>query len=95
MDLDQDFRTVIGKTCHVTSPIRSRIDWLASLKIPVVGLSFAELEMDKTVHLKLIYHCLGGVNVNFDRIFQFTDLETINLIFMDQQSGCEFIWRFS
>ena len=39
--------------CHVTSPIWSRFDWLAGLKIRIVGLRFAELEMDKTVHLKL------------------------------------------
>ena len=30
----------------------SRIDWLTGQKIRIVGLSFAELEMDKTVHLE-------------------------------------------
>ena len=49
---DRDSRTVIGKTRHVTSPIWSRINWLTGPKICTVGLSFAELEMDKTVHLE-------------------------------------------
>ena len=49
---DRDSRTVIDRTRHVTSPICSRIDWLSGLKIRIVGLSFAELEMDKTVHLE-------------------------------------------
>ena len=49
---DRDSRTVIGRIRHVTSPIWSRIDWLAGPKIPIVGLSFAELEIDKTVHLE-------------------------------------------
>ena len=66
---DRDSRTVIGRTRHVTSPIWSRIDWLTGPKIRIVGLSFAELIMDKTVH----YHCLGGVNINFNRIFQIYD----------------------
>ena len=44
---------MIGRTRHVASPIWSRIDWLAGLKIRVVGLSFVELEMDETGHLKL------------------------------------------
>ena len=48
---DQDSRTVIGRTRHVTSPIRSRIDWLTGPKVRIVGLSFAELEINKTVHL--------------------------------------------
>ena len=48
---DRDSRTVIGRTLHVTSPILSHIHWLAGPKIRIVGLSFAELEMDKTVHL--------------------------------------------
>ena len=50
---------MIGRTCHVTSPTGSSIDWLADLKIRIVGLSFSELEMDKTVHLKL-YLPLSG-----------------------------------
>ena len=37
----------------MTSPIWSRIDWLTGPKIRIVGFSFAELEMDKTVHLQL------------------------------------------
>ena len=49
---DRDSRTVIGRTHHVTSPIWSRIDWLTGPKIRIVGLSFAEVKMDKTVHLK-------------------------------------------
>ena len=53
----------------MASPIWRRIDWLAGPKIRIVGLSFAELEMDETVHLKLYI----GVNINFDRIFQFTE----------------------
>ena len=56
---DQDSRTVIGRTRHVTSPIWSRIDWLTSLKICIVGLSFAAFEMDKTVHLQF-YLLLSG-----------------------------------
>ena len=44
---------MIGRIHHVTSPISSRIDSLAGQKIRIVGLSFAELETDKTVHLKL------------------------------------------
>ena len=36
-------------------------DWLAGLKIRLVGLSFAELEMDKTGHLKL-YVLLSGTS---------------------------------
>ena len=44
--LDQDSRTVIGRTPRVTSPIWSRTDWLAGPKIRMVGLSFAELKMD-------------------------------------------------
>ena len=32
------------------SPIWRRIDWLTGPKIRIVGLSFADLEMDKTVH---------------------------------------------
>ena len=43
---------MIGRTRHVTGPIWSRIDWLTGLKIRIVGLSFAEVEMDKTVHLE-------------------------------------------
>ena len=49
---DQDSRTVIDRTRHMTSPIWSRIDWLTGPKICTVGLSFAELEMDKTVYLE-------------------------------------------
>ena len=56
---DRDPRTVIGRTRHVTSPIWSRIDWLTCLKIRIVGLSFAELELDKTVHLEF-YLPLSG-----------------------------------
>ena len=44
---------MIGRIRHVTSPIWSRINWLAGPKIRVVGLSLAGLEMDETVHLKL------------------------------------------
>ena len=53
---DRDSRTVIGRTRHVTSPIWSRIDWLTGPKIRIVGLSFAEVEMDKTFHLE--FHLL-------------------------------------
>ena len=56
---DQDSRTVIGRIHHVTSPIWSRIDWLAGPKIRIVDLSFAELEMDQTVHLEF-YLPLSG-----------------------------------
>ena len=49
---DRDSRTVVGRTRHVTSPVWRRIDWFAGPKIRIVGLSLAELEMDKTVHLK-------------------------------------------
>ena len=50
---DWDSLAVIGITRHVNSPIWSRIDRLAGPKMRNVGLSFAELEGDKTVHLKL------------------------------------------
>ena len=53
------FGPVIGKTRHVTSPIWSHIDWLTGPKTHIVGLSFAELEMDKTVHLEF-YLPLSG-----------------------------------
>ena len=56
---DRDSRTVIGRIRHVTSPICSRIDWLAGPKIRIVGLSFAELEMDKTVHLEFYLLLFG------------------------------------
>ena len=49
----------IGRTRHVTSPIWSRIDSLTGPKIRIVGLSFAELEMDKTVHLELYLPLFG------------------------------------
>ena len=42
-----------------------------------------------------IYSCLRAVNINFDRISQFTDLRKINLISMDQQSRREFTCEFS
>ena len=58
--LDRYSCTVTGRTCLVTSPIWSHIDWLASSKIRIAGLRFAKLEMDKTVHLKL-YLLLSGV----------------------------------
>ena len=56
---DRDARTVIGRTRHVTSPIWSRIDWLTSPKIRIDGLSFAELEIDKTVHLEFYLPLFG------------------------------------
>ena len=46
----RDSRTVIGRTRHVTSAIWSRTDWLTGPKMRVIGHSFAEVEMDKTVH---------------------------------------------
>ena len=62
---------MIGRIRDVTSPIWSRIDWLAGLKIHIVGLSFAELEIDKTVHLEFYLLLMGAVNINFNRTFQF------------------------
>ena len=56
---DQESQTVIGRTRHVTSPIWSRNDWLTGPKIRIVGLSFAELEMDKTDHLEFYLPLLG------------------------------------
>ena len=70
---DQHSRTVIGRIRHVTTPIWSRIDWLTGSKIRILGLSFAELEVDKTVYLEFVCSCLGAVNINFYRIFQFYD----------------------
>ena len=35
------------------------VDWLTGPKIRIIGLSFAELEMDKTVHLEF-YLPLSG-----------------------------------
>ena len=52
---DRDPGTVIGRTRHMTSPIWSRIDWLTGPKIRIVGLSFAEFEMDKTVHSEFLF----------------------------------------
>ena len=52
---------MIGRIRHVTSPIWSRIDWLAGPKIRIVGLRFSETEMDKTVQLRL-YLPLSGWN---------------------------------
>ena len=56
---DRDSRTVIGRIRQVTSPIWSSIDWLDGPKIRIVGLNFAEVEMDKTVHLEF-YLPLSG-----------------------------------
>ena len=53
------FRRVIYRTCHVTRPIWRGINWPAGPKICIVGLSFAEQNMDKTVHLKF-YLPLSG-----------------------------------
>ena len=50
---------MIGRTRHVTSPVWSRIDWLTSPKIDIVGLRFAELEMDKTNHLEFYLRLSG------------------------------------
>ena len=50
---------MISRINHVISPIWSRIDWLAGPKVRIVGLGFAELEMDKTVHLEF-YLLLSG-----------------------------------
>ena len=64
---------MIGRTRRVTSPIWSRIDWLTGPNIRIVGFSFAELDMDKTVHLDFFHCCLAGVNISFIRLFQFHD----------------------
>ena len=56
---DRDSGTVIGRTRHVTSRIWSRIDWLTGPKIRIVSLGFAEIEMDKIVHLEF-YLPLSG-----------------------------------
>ena len=56
---DRDYHKVIGRTHHVTSPMWNHIDWLTGPKIRIVGLSFAELEMDKTDHLEF-YLPLSG-----------------------------------
>ena len=57
--LDRDLQTVIGRTCHVTSLIWSRINWLTSPKIRIVGLCFADFEMDKAVHLEFYLPASG------------------------------------
>ena len=44
----------------MTSPIWSGIDWLAGLRIRIVDIRFAELELDKTVQLKLYLPMFGG-----------------------------------
>ena len=46
---DRNYRTVIGRSCHVISPIWSRIDWLAGPKIRIIGLSFANLLRGLTI----------------------------------------------
>ena len=56
---------VISRTRHVTSPIWSRVEWLAGPKIRIVGLSFAEHEMDKTVHFKLYLPLSGSSKHQF------------------------------
>ena len=43
---------MIGIIRHVTGPIWSHIDWPANPKIRIFGLRFAELETNKTVHLR-------------------------------------------
>ena len=50
---------MIGRTRHMTSPIWSCIGWLTGPKIRIVGLSIAELKMDKTVNLEF-YLPLSG-----------------------------------
>ena len=50
---------MIGRTCRVTSPVQSGAI-LTGLKICIVGLSFVELKMDKTVDLKLLCRSLYG-----------------------------------
>ena len=47
----------------MTSPIWRCNDWLAGPKICIVGLSGTGMKMGKTVHF----------NIDFNRIFQFTD----------------------
>ena len=64
---DWDSRAVIGRTRHVTSPIWSRIDWPAGPKIRIVGLSFLELEMDKTVHLEFYLPLHGRSKHQFQK----------------------------
>ena len=44
----RDSQTLIGRTRHVTNATVSRIDWLASPKIYVVGQSIAEPEREIT-----------------------------------------------
>ena len=74
---------MIGRTRHLTSPIWSRIDWYAGSKIRIAGLSFAELEMDKTGHLKLYLLMPERSEHQLNKIFQFTNSLKINLISMD------------
>ena len=62
-----------GRTRQVTSPIWSRVDWLAGPKIRIVGLGFAELKMDKTVHLKLYLPLSGRSKHQLNGLFQSTD----------------------
>ena len=71
---ERDSRTVIGRTRHVTSPIWSRIDWLAGPKIRIVGLSFADVKIDETVHLEFHLSLFGRSKHQFKQdIFQFYD----------------------
>ena len=87
---------MIGRIRHVTSPIWSRIDWLAGPKIRTVGQSLAELEIDKTVHLKLYLPLSGRSKHQLQwNISIYWDSRKINFNSMDQQSGRLFIWRFS
>ena len=64
---------MIGRTRHVTSPIWSRIDWLTGPKIRIVGFSFAELEMDKTVYSEFYLSLSGRININFNKTFEVYD----------------------
>ena len=63
--VSSNYCLVIGRIRHVTSPIWSRIDWLAGPKIRVVVLSFAELEMDETVHLEFYLRLSGSSKHQF------------------------------
>ena len=62
---DRDSRTVIGRTRHVIRPIWSRIDWLTGPKIHIIGLSFAEIEMDKAVHFEFYLPLSGRSKYQF------------------------------
>ena len=71
---DWDSRTVIG-SWFVTWPVQSGavLTGLPVQKSVLLALVLLSLKCIKQFIQNFIYRCLGGVNINFNRIFQFYD----------------------